>query len=99
MKNETNENKYWMKRRRYGWGWTPTSWQGWLLLLLQGVVVIAAATQLPPKPAEPSLGQLVKFFVILISAVATLVLVSSRTAPAPHWRWGKKSTDKPGEDL
>ena len=24
----------WFKAKRYGWGWAPATWQGWLVLLL-----------------------------------------------------------------
>jgi hypothetical protein len=24
--------KLWFRAKRYGWGWTPTSWQGWLVM-------------------------------------------------------------------
>ncbi len=24
--------KPWFKRKRYGWGWTPATWQGWLII-------------------------------------------------------------------
>lgn len=27
-----NEKKLWFKRKRYGWGWTPSTWQGWLII-------------------------------------------------------------------
>jgi len=29
-----NPNKYWFRRKLYGWGWTPATWQGWLTLLI-----------------------------------------------------------------
>jgi hypothetical protein len=97
--NMNDSKKNWMKRRRYGWGWIPTTWQGWLFVVLQIGVLFFAALQLPPKPAQPSEGQLVKLFIIVGLVVTSLALVSSRTAPKPHWRWGKKDTDNPNEDF
>src|SRR5262245_12007807 len=29
-----NPEQYWFKRRTYGWGWVPATWQGWLTLLI-----------------------------------------------------------------
>jgi len=29
-----NPEQYWFKRRAYGWGWVPATWQGWLTLLV-----------------------------------------------------------------
>jgi len=94
-----DNKKYWMKRRRYGWGWTPTTWQGWLIIILQLGVIFVAALQLPAKPVQPSVGQLLPFFVITILVVVSLVLIGLQTAPKPHWRWGKKDDDNPDEDF
>jgi hypothetical protein len=99
MNMNNNNKKYWMKRRRYGWGWVPTAWQGWLFVVLQVAVLLVAASQLPAKPSQPSVGQLVRLFIIVGLVIASLALVSSRTAPSPHWRWGKKDSDNPDEDF
>lgn len=88
-----------MKRRRYGYGWMPVTWQGWLLLILQGVLVIVAATFLPAKPAQPTTSELIRFFIILACAVLTLILVSVQNSPRAKWRWGKKPGDNPDEDF
>lgn len=91
--------KYLMKRRRYGYGWIPVTWQGWTMLLLQGVLVVAAATFLPAKPAQPTTSELIRFLIILVCAVATIVLVSVQSGPRAKWRWGKKPSDDPDEDF
>ncbi|HEX4013313.1 MAG TPA: hypothetical protein VHX17_05400 [Candidatus Cybelea sp.] len=37
-----NEKRYWFKRRRFGLGWSPKSWEGWAvtgaLVLLQAAL-------------------------------------------------------------
>jgi len=33
--------KLWFKAKRYGWGWTPACWQGWLVLGVYFAVLIA----------------------------------------------------------
>ena len=35
-------------RRRFGWGWTPVSWQGWLVVAAIIGVVVAIAIVLRP---------------------------------------------------
>jgi hypothetical protein len=95
---KTNKN-YWMKRRRYGWGWTPITWQGWLFTVLQTAILLTAASQMPQKPAQPSAAQLVKLIVTLLCVGISLVLVGSLTGPKPHWRWGKSDSDNPDEDF
>jgi hypothetical protein len=37
-----SDKRYWFKRRRFGLGWSPTSWEGWAatgaLVLLQAAL-------------------------------------------------------------
>lgn len=90
---------YWFKRRRYGWGWVPVTWQGWTTIVgFLGIIIVAAATQLPAKPEQPSNNELVNFFVIFMVALLLLLIISIAKGPAPHWRWGKKPSDDPKED-
>jgi hypothetical protein len=93
------DNKYYMKRRRYGWGFMPTSWQGWLFLALQLAVLLVAATFLPAKPQQPTSSQLAKYILLVGLVVITIILVAFMVGPKPHWRWGKKDTDNPNEDF
>lgn len=93
-----NTKKYWFKRRRYGWGWVPITWQGWFTIVAFFITIIAAALQLPPKPEEPTSKDLAQFFGILIVGTLLLSIVTALKGPRPHWRWGKKPTDNPDED-
>lgn len=34
------KRKVWFKRKTYGWGWTPSSWEGWSVLLLYIVYLV-----------------------------------------------------------
>jgi hypothetical protein len=42
----------WFRARESGLGWTPVTWEGWLVTLLSAVVVVALnlaiVTHLPP---------------------------------------------------
>lgn len=90
---------YLMKRRRYGWGWTPVKWQAIMFVVMQLAIIFAAATFLPAKPNQPTPGELIAFLVIVALSVATIVLFGLITAPKPTWRWGKKPDDDPSEDF
>ena len=96
---DDNQHKYTMKRKRYGWGWTPVTWQGWIFIFAQVGIVIVAATFLPHKPAQPTASELVRFLWIVGLAFINLIIFSIKTSPAPHWRWGRKSSDNPDEDF
>ena len=61
-----NPEGYWFKRKLYGWGWTPATWQGWLsTFVFIGLVLIVVLrfdpdtrtdrevlTILPPEPKD-----------------------------------------------
>lgn len=91
--------KYWFKRRRYGWGWTPVTWQGWLTIGFFMAVVIGGAMFLPEtKPTEISRDVLV-FLAYIAIAATILFYISYNKGPEPKWRWGKKPDDNPEEDI
>jgi len=39
------QKPYWFVRKRYGWGWTPSGWQGWLVLGLYTGGIISLLTK------------------------------------------------------
>ncbi len=97
MKDKSS--KLWFKRRRYGWGWTPVSWQGWLSVAIFVAIVISSLFTLPMKPNEPTPGQILLLFMYIAGAGLILIGISFMKGPMPKFRWGKKPTDNPEEDL
>lgn len=97
-KIKKSSNSYWFKRRRYGWGYTPVTWQGWLVIVTFVLGLISAARKLPDDPSVATEGQMIKFFATIGIAVAILVAISLITGPKPRWRWGKKPSDNQDED-
>lgn len=90
------QNKLWFKRRRYGWGWTPATKQGWAVVLIFVIVVVFSAILLLPTDASgPTTQRLVIFFLIVMSAVLFLFGISYAKGPLPRWRWGEKDDDDP----
>lgn len=91
--------KYWFKRRRYGWGWTPVVWQGWTSFLVSFGAIFTVGMMLPTRPAQPSASQLTVFYTVLLVALLFLLAMSFLKGPRPHWRWGEKPDDNPDEDF
>ena len=93
----TKAKKYLFKRRRYGWGWTPVSWQGWVIVFVPLGVIIANAFLLPGE--NTTALNLLYYLIITFLLVILLILVVAKNSPKPKWRWGKKDTDNPEEDF
>jgi hypothetical protein len=79
----------WFKPKRYGFGPTPVSWQGWLLTLVYFAVVLAATWMFLPKyQVLPMIGW-PQWLALVGGATAAMTLISLRTTDgAWRWRWG-----------
>jgi len=79
--------KLWFKAKRYGWGWTPTTWQGWLSMLVYIVVLYKFALVAKTDPSGASLTIMEIKFVFLTLILLALCYTKGEH---PHWRWGGK---------
>ncbi|MBY0415961.1 MAG: hypothetical protein K2Q18_17450 [Bdellovibrionales bacterium] len=85
------KNKLWFRRKTYGWGWTPITWEGWLVTLL--VVVIPILIRLTAKAFE--LEKTSQYFYTWASVpilFMALILICFRFGEKPKWQWGLKRT-------
>jgi len=89
--------KYWFKRKRYGYGLVPATWQGWAVLVVYVESLIILSLLLLDNE-EVSSANLASFFLILSASMLIVLAVSLSKGPAPKWRWGKKPGDDPNED-
>lgn len=85
---KVDEKKYWFKAKRYGWGWYPSSWQGWTIM----VIWLALALDVFRKTdfnSNSASDTLLAFLVPFILLVTLLIFVCWGTGERPRWRWGK----------
>lgn len=80
--------KLWFKRKTYGWGWTPVSWQGWLVLLVYILLMFSFSyinhTELPD-------GNLfVGFIFPFVIFTSILIFICYQKGEKPKWQWGEK---------
>ncbi len=78
---------YWFKPKRYGYGATPTTWQGWAVTL--GTVAAMVAVSLYLRLSERHNWALAVMFGFDALAIAFLFIVSRRKTDGEwRWRWG-----------
>ena len=82
--------KLWFKARRYGWGWTPASIEGWtavavfLLLMVADTAIFVHQIR---RGADARLASLL--FVLWIALLGgALTALAWATGEPPRWRWG-----------
>ncbi len=78
----------WFKAKRYGYGWYPSTWQGWLV---SAAYIAAIFVTFGDFDMLPHTESDTRFTVIGLCIVYTLILllICYRTGEKPRWRWGK----------
>lgn len=81
----------WFRRKTYGWGWTPITWQGWAVTAF--FLAIPVCIKVITKNMDLSRSEQ-NFYVLatLPLIVVGLVLVCLRYGERPRWQWGVKIT-------
>jgi hypothetical protein len=80
---------YWFKPKRYGYGATPVTWQGWAVTLGTVIVMLSAASVVVMTGfrGHSALAALLAIYAICIG---TLWFISrGKTDGEWRWRWGK----------
>jgi|TARA_Y100000310_G_C20510974_1_gene728830 prepilin signal peptidase PulO-like enzyme (type II secretory pathway) len=84
-------HKYWFRPKRYGYGFYPISWEGWLatLILVVLILVAGAVNGVFEEGATAHQGARFSFDVFLIAGIATLFFERKMKEPL-RWRWGRR---------
>lgn len=77
----------WFKAKRYGYGWYPCTWQGWLMIALYFIVVFGNFF-LIDKYAESAKDVLSIFLPITVVSTIILVILAYLKGEKAKWRWG-----------
>ena len=91
--------RYWFKRRRFGYGWTPATREGWLVLgsyiglIVGGALVFGSLTTSPPAWTT------IVFLLIVLVLTVLFFAIAITKGPTPKWRWGHHDDDNPEEDF
>lgn len=82
-----NPNQVWFKRKLYGWGWTPVTWQGWLLTLVYLTLVIAFAFTIDENSSRSEVA--FTFLIPTVLLTIAFLRIAYRKGETPRWQWGE----------
>lgn len=82
-----NPSGYWFKRKIYGWGWTPATWQGWLVLILF-IGIIVYNFFLIDQNSHSVSDTMRPFLIRIIILIFLLLIICFKTGEPPKWQWG-----------
>ncbi len=77
----------WFKAKQYGWGWYPSTWQGWVILLDWLAICILLFLKIDKNSHSVS-DTLISFFIPFILLIILLIFICWGTGERPRWRWG-----------
>ncbi len=80
--------KHWFRRKTYGWGWTPVTWQGWLVLLVYAAGNIFMFRMVDLRSHSGS-DTLIGFAPLFLLSTAVLCVICYFTGERPKWQWGR----------
>lgn len=76
-------NKLWFKAKSFGWGWTPCSIEGWLVVIgfIIGLILISFTLKE---------GNVTSYLLGLITLIVLMIIIGYKKGEKPRWRWGNK---------
>lgn len=82
--NNTNK-KIWFKRKLYGWGWTPCTWQGWVVTFAWVLFFSFTVSRLDHEN--------LKNILLIILSLVLFILICYKKGEKPKWQWGNRIED------
>lgn len=81
-------NNIWFKRKKYGWGWTPVTWQGWATLILYIILMVWIFNIFPLSEKIISKENFLPL-ALWFDTTVILVWISYKKGESPKWQWGE----------
>lgn len=86
-----NPERYWFKRKLFGWGWTPATREGWIVTLVFLLAVIGFALTIDENSSD---REVIFTFVLPVAILTALFLrIAYKTGEKPKWTWGFPKKD------
>lgn len=78
--------KLWFRRKWYGWGWFPVTWEGWTVIAVYLAAVYGLVFYFSPRISEDD----VLLYIVAPTLVLTVLLlwICYKTGESPKWQWG-----------
>jgi hypothetical protein len=83
--------QYWFRPKRYGYGATPITWEGWAVVLVFAALIAASVIVMNRFAGAANASVWLIWAVVVAAGVLWLVQFSRRRTDGEwRWRWGNK---------
>ncbi len=79
---------HWFKQKRYGYGATPSTWQGWAVTGVYLVAVLALSAWLAEGAVAAQSRYLPFIGMVTVLTIILVAVVAMKTEGGLRWRWG-----------
>jgi hypothetical protein len=86
--------RYWFRPRRYGYGATPVTWQGWALTIAVAAIVAVSVVAMNLIVDRPNFAAWMTWAAVIAAIVVWFVRISRQRTDG-EWRWDGPRTDGP----
>jgi len=80
------KNKIWFRRKLYGWGWYPSTLEGWLVILVWALIFTSLMIKID--------HEIEKNILFIFISTGVLIYVCYKKGEKPRWQWGKRIEDE-----
>ena len=88
--------RYWFRPRRYGYGATPVTWEGWALTVAVAAIVAISVAAMNLLADRANFAVWIAWAVTVAAVVVSFVRISrQRTDGEWRWRWNAPRPDGP----
>lgn len=84
---KNNPKGYWFRRKVWGWGWVPATWQGWAAIAVFCLALLFIVLPFS-RNSQPIHADVWAFLGKVLLAVIVLLFVTYSTGEPPKWQWG-----------
>lgn len=86
---KNNPEGYWFKRKLYGWGWTPAKWQGWVVIAIYVIAIVAFVLTIDENSPDREIA--FTFILPVVLLTMTLIRICYKKGEKPRWQWGQSN--------
>lgn len=85
---DNKDKKLWFGSKKYGYGWVPSTWQGWVSVGIYGIVATISTIWYSNQNDQPQTTYTLLYTLMMLISTGVLVGVSKIKGTKPKWRWG-----------
>jgi L-threonylcarbamoyladenylate synthase len=85
--------KFWFKRKKYGWGWYPATFEGWFLDFIY-IVLLTFIFSSIDKYSHSVSDTLIGIVVPMTALTCIFIIITWLKGEKLRWQWGKRVEDE-----